>query len=88
MLPPLFLWLIITEIVSLMGASLRYFIKFETNESIPRIEMLLLATIDITGLSIVATSKVNEDGERVLFWIVTAKPKGIVFKKSMVVNMI
>ena len=71
-----------------MSAPLLYHVKFETSERMPRIETLLLATIDITGLSIVATSKVNEDGERVLFWIVKAKPKGVVFKNSMMVKVI
>jgi len=71
-----------------MSSPLLYHIKFETSESLSRMETLLLATIDITGLSIVAKSKVNEDGERVLFWIVKAKPKGISFKKSMTVKVI
>ena len=70
-----------------MGASLRYFIKFETSESMPRIETLLLDTIDITGLSIVATSNVDENGKRTLVWIIKAKPREVVFKKSMVVTI-
>ncbi|MBD2723353.1 hypothetical protein [Hymenobacter armeniacus] len=70
-----------------MSAALRYYVGFKTSGSIPRIEKLLLDTIDITGLSIVATSNVNEDGKRVLVWIIKAKSRGGIFKDSMEVRI-
>ncbi|GAB3589852.1 hypothetical protein [Hymenobacter daeguensis] len=70
-----------------MSPPLRYYIKFETNESMPRIERLLLNTRDITGMSIVVTGEVDENGNKGVFWIIKAKSKGVVFKKPMEVKV-
>jgi hypothetical protein len=64
-----------------MAAPLMYQVKFKAERELPNIENILLDAMDLTGLTIVATSTVG--GERNILWNLTAKRKGKLLPVAM-----